>query len=242
MRTSVVALLVAGVVAGGGRDSLAGDQEDARGIVTRAIRAAGGEDTLARYRARTWKEKAVYHGAGADDQYEAWYSAEWPDKFKVEIGGFTLVVNGDKGWVKTQGDTREMTREEMEEHREGIYSAWVQSLVPLGNVEFTLSALGEAKVGGRPTDGVKVSRGGHFDVTLYFDRETGLLTMSETRFKEARSGKEVKQETILSGYKDVAGIKSPTEVSIKRDGKLVVEARVELTHIERLDERVFAKP
>lgn len=242
MRKTVVVLLFASLLVGARSESLAGDQEDARGIVARAIRAAGGEDTLARYRARTWKEKAVYHGAGADEQYEASYSAEWPDKIKVEIGEFTLVVNGDKGWVKTQGDTREMTREEMQEHREGIYSLWVLSLVPLGSEEFTLSVLGEAKVGGRPTDGVKVSREGHLDVNMYFDRDTGLLAMSETRFKEARSGKDVTQETAFGGYKDVSGIKSPTEVSIKRDGKRVVEARIELTHVERLDERVFAKP
>ena len=219
-----------------------GDQDDARRIIARAIRAAGGDDTLARYGARTWKEKAVYHGADDDEQYEASYSAEWPDKFKVEIGEFTMVVNGDKGWVKAQSDTREMTQEEMEEHSEGIYSVWVLSLVPLGNNEFNLSALGEVKVAAQPTDGVKVSRKGHFDVNMYFDRGTGLLAMSETHFKEARSGKEVIQESIFSGYKDVSSIKSPTKISIKRDDRLVVEASIEMTHFERLDERVFAKP
>jgi len=218
------------------------NQEDARGIVARAIRAAGGEGTLARYGARTWKEKAVYHGADGDEQYNASYSAEWPDKFKVEIGEFTMVVHGNNGWVKTQSDTREMTQEEMDEHGEGIYSVWVMSLVPLRNNEFNVSVLGEAKIDGRPTDGVKVSRKRHFDVNMYFDRETGLLAMSETHFKEARSGKEVAQESIFSGYKDVSGINSPTKVSIKRDGRLVVEASIEMTHFERLDERVFAKP
>ena len=242
MRKGVVILLFASLVVGGRSHSVAGGQEDARGIVARAIRAAGGELTLARYGARTWKEKATYHGAGVDEQYEASYSAQWPDKFKVEIGDFTMVVNGDKGWVKSQGETREMTRGEMEEHTEGIYSAWVLSLAPLGNKEFQLSVLGEATVGGRPTDGVKVSRQGHFDVKIYFDRETGLLAMSGTRFTDARSGKVVSQETILGGYKEVSGIRSPTKVSIKRDGKLVVEAGVELSYVERLDGRVFAKP
>jgi hypothetical protein len=39
----------------------------------------------------------------------------------------------------------------------------------------------------------------------------------------------------------VSGIRSPTKVSIKRDGKLVVEASVELTYVDSLDERVFAE-
>jgi hypothetical protein len=218
------------------------NQDDVREIIAKSIRAVGGEDALARNGARTWKEKAVFHSADADEKYEASYNAQWPDKFKVNIGEFTMVMHGDKGWVKTQSDTREMTQEEMEEHSEGLYSVWVMSLVPLGSNEFNLSMLGEVKVDDRLTDGVKVSRKGHFDVNMYFDKETGLLVMAETQFKEARSGKEVIQESIFSGYKDVSGIKSPTKVSIKRDNRLVVEASIEMTHFERLDEQVFGKP
>ena len=242
MRKTLVVPVLAGLLVGACGERPPDKRTAALGIVARAICAAGGEHTLARYGARTWREKAIFHGADADEPYEASYSAEWPDKLRVEIGDFTLVVNGDKGWVKTQGKTREMTPGELEEHSEGTYSTWVLSLVPLRNTEFELSVLGEAQVSGRPTDGIKVSRQGHFDVSLYFDRGTGLLAMSKTRFKEARSGKEVSQETILGGYKDVSGVKSPTKVSIKRDGKLAVEANIELTYVESLDGRVFAKP
>jgi hypothetical protein len=242
MRTSVIVLLFAILVVGARSGARADDPGDARDIVAKAIRAVGGEEQLARYKARTWKEKATYHGTDGDEQYEASYTALWPDKLKVEIGDFTLVVNGDKGWVKIKGDTREMTRAELEEHREGTYSIWIMSLVPLGNKELHLSTLGERKVIDRPADGVKVSRKGHFDVSMFFDKETSLLAMSETRFKEARSGKEVQQETIFSGYKEESGIKSPTHVSIKRDGKQVVEATIELKHLERLGEGAFAKP
>jgi hypothetical protein len=242
MRRRIAILVFAGLVVGTRSHGLADDQADARSLVARAIRAAGGEEKLAGYQGQTWKEKATYFGAGAGEQYEATYTAAWPDKLRVEIGDFTLVVNGDKGWVKIKGDTRDMTREELDEHREGVYTVWVTSLVPLADKEFQLSILGERKVGNRPAGGVKVSRKGHFDVSLYFDKETGLLALSETRYKEARTGKEVHQETTFSGYKDVSGIKSPTKISIKRDGKPVVEATIELKHIEKPGERVFAKP
>lgn len=238
----LVGILFAVLLGGAQTQNQTANQRDAQRLVARAIRAAGGKDTLTRYAARTWKEKAVYHGADGDERYEASYSAEWPDKIKVEIGDFVLVVNGDKGWVKSEGDTREMTREEMEEHSEGIYSVWVFSLVPLIREDFTLSLLGEKTIGGRPTEGIKVSRQGHFDVKMYLDRATGLLAMGETRFREARSGKEINQETIFSGYKDVSGIKTPTQVSIWRGGKRAVDASVDLRYLERLDARVFAKP
>jgi hypothetical protein len=242
MRKGLAVLLFAGLVVGRQSVSRADDRAEARAIVARAVRATGGQATLARYKARAWKEKATFYGAGGAEKYEADYTAAWPDRIKVQTGDFTLVVNGGKGWVRVNGATREMTRAELDEHREGVYCVWVMSLAPLGDKEFELSVLGERKVGGRPAEGVKVSRKGHTDVALYFDKETGLLAMSEYRFKEARSGKEVRQETVFSGYKDMSGIKSPTRVSIKRDGKQAVEARIEPKYIERPDERVFGKP
>jgi hypothetical protein len=242
MRKSMAVLLLAGMVAGTQGRSRGDDPAEARALVARAIRAAGGEATLARYKARTWNEKATYYGAGGSEQYEATYAAAWPDKLRVEIDSFTMVLNGEKAWVKVNGSTRAATPQELEEHREGTYSVWVMSLLPLADGEFKLSGLGERKVGGRPADGVKVGRKGHFDIGLYFDRETGLLAMSETRFKEARSGKEVHQETVFGGYKDVSGTKCPTKATITRDGKKCVEASLECKPVERLDDRVFARP
>jgi hypothetical protein len=244
MRKSVAVLLVAGLVFGAGV-SRADDYADARAIIAKAIRTVGGEEKLARYQAQTWKERATYFGTGAGERYEATYAALWPDKLRVEIQKeFAMVLNGDKGWVTADGKTRDMSKEELEEHREGTYCVWVMSLVPLRDKAFKLAVLGERKVGDRPAAGVRVSHEGHFDVDLYFDKETGLLVRSDTRFKEARTGKEINQENTFSGYKDeeVSGVKSPTKVSIKRDGKRFVEADIELKHIEKLGDGVFAKP
>jgi hypothetical protein len=242
MRRNLAVLLLTGLVVGVRGESRADDDAAARAIVARAVHATGGEAKLAQYKARTWKEIATYHGPGAAEHYEATYTAAWPDKIKVEIGDFTLVMNGEKGWVRVNGATREMTREELDEHRQGIYCLWVMSLASLGNTEFKLSVVGDRTVARRPAAGVKVSRKGRPDVSLYFDKETGLLAMSEYRFKEARSGKEVNQGTILSGYRDVSGIRSPTKVFIDRDGKRAVEADVQLRHVEELNESVFGKP
>ena len=197
---------------------------------------------MGRYKARTWKEEAVYHGAGGDERYEASYSAAWPDKIRVDTGDYTLIVNGNKGWIRAKDQTRDMTSEELTEHMEGIYVVWVLSLAPLGNNEFKLSPLGDTKVAGRPTTGINVRQRDHRDVEMYFDKRTGLLAMSRTRYKEARSGSEVRQETVFSDYKDDPVIKTPTKVSIKRDGKLVVEAAIDTNYLESLDEGIFGKP
>jgi hypothetical protein len=245
MRKSVAILLVAGVLVSARNISRADDQTGARAIVAKAIRMVGGEEKLARYQAQTWRERATYFGMGAPEHSEATYAAQWPDKLKVEIAGeFTMVVNGDKGWVRTAGKTRDMSKEELEEHIEGTYSVWVMSLLPLKDDAFKLMALGEQKVGDRPADVVRVSRQGHSDVNLYFDKETGLLVRIDTRYKEARTSNKIDQETTFSGYKDQdgSGIKSPTKASIRRNGKQVVETDIELKHIEKLDDLLFAKP
>ena len=241
-RKSAAVLLLVGLMVAAPCGTRAGDQEDPRSIVASAVRAAGGRSALARYPARVWKEKAVYHGTDGDERYEASYVAAWPDKIRVVIGDFTLAVNGDKGWVRTRDATRDMTREELEEHAEGAYSVWVLSLLPLESDEFSLSPLRDASFAGAPTTGINVSHRGHFDIQLYFDRKTSLLAMSRTRYKEARSGKEVAQETFFSGYESESGIKTPTTISIRRDGKLAVEASVETRYLTERDERVFAKP
>jgi hypothetical protein len=81
-------------------------------------------------------------------------------------------------------------------------------------------------------------------VILCFDKRSGLLVRSDTRFKEAKSGKEINQAMTFSGYKneDSTGIKSPTHASIERNGKRCVEADLKYKHLQTVDERIFAKP
>ncbi len=244
MRKSVAVLLALGLVLGSLRVSRADDQSDARGLITKAIRAAGGEEKLAKYKAQTWTEKGTYYGMGAGVPYTGTYALQWPDKFKMEIQGvFTIVVNGDKGWTNANGSTQEMSKEQLEEQKQGLYNGWVATLVPLKDKAYKVSFLGESKVGDRQALGVKVARKDHYDVNLYFDKETSLLVKSSTRLKEAMSGQEVEQEASYSEFKEVAGVKIPMKVSIKRDGKQFVEAEnSDIKLAEKLDDSVFAKP
>lgn len=245
MRIGVVIVLLSGVLAAAPSRCRAGDNAEPRAIVARAIQAAGGESKLAQYHARSWKERATYFGGSTPERYEATYTAQWPDKFKVEIGHeFTMVLNGDHGWIRTDGNTRDMSRAELDEHLEGRYAVWVMSLLPLGDRAFKLSPLGERKVGDRTTTGVRVSRRGHADVDLYFDLRTGLLARCDTRYKEARTGNQINQECTFDAYRDAdgSGVRIPTKASIVRNGKRVVETDVETRSLHKLDDRFFEKP
>src|SRR5208282_5412821 len=100
MRKIVCASLVLGSLLAGVGLVRSGDDKDARAIIAKAIKAAGGEAKLAKLKASTWKEKGTYYGMGDDGfPYTANYAIQWPGQFRLEVEGvFTIVLDGDKGW------------------------------------------------------------------------------------------------------------------------------------------------
>jgi hypothetical protein len=157
-----------------------------------------------------------------------------------------MVVAGDKGWIKAEKETTEMTKEQLAGEKQNLYGGWVGSLLPLNDKAFTFTLLPEIKIDDKPTVGVKVSQKGRPDVSLYFDKATSLLAKIEqtvVSMDPKDKDKEVKQETFLSDYKDVDGYKTATKVVVKRGGKLFVEATIsDLKPVEKFDEKVFARP
>jgi outer membrane lipoprotein-sorting protein len=221
------------------------DAPAARAIVDKAIKNTGGAEKLAKFRAATWNEKGTYYGMGEGLPYTGKYAVQWPHQFRMEIEGvFTIVLNGDKGWTQSQGNTQEMNKDQLAEHKANHYAGWVTTLLPLTDKAFTLALLPESKVDNRPAVGVKVSRAGHADVNLYFDKETGLLIKSEHRSKaHDLDGKEVLYESSYLDYKPVEGVKTPMKMVMKRDGKQFVEAEfMDLKPAGKLDDGTFAKP
>jgi outer membrane lipoprotein-sorting protein len=221
----------------------ADDATDARALIDKAVKATGGKDKLAKYKAQTWNEKGVYHGMGMAQPYTGKYAVLWPDKFRMEIQGvFTLVLDGDKGWINSMGETKEMTKEQLTAQQESTYVGHITNLVPLEDKSFTLTTLPEIKVNERPALGVKVVKKGKPDVSLYFDKATTLLVKSSFRAK-GEDGKTVTQDTYLSDYRDVEGVKLPKKIVLKHDDKIYVEAEnSDMKLSEKLDDKVFAKP
>jgi hypothetical protein len=166
---------------------------------------------------------------------------------QIDAAGQTieLIVVGDgkQAWEKAGDKMQEMAKDKLAEFQHMIYTMHLGQLIPLKDKTFTLTALGESKIGERPVLGVKVSRKGRRDVKLFFDKETGLLAKNETRTLDEFTGKEVTQEAILTDYKDVSGQKRFHKLTLLRAGKLFVEEEFsdQQSH-EKLDPKLFAKP
>jgi hypothetical protein len=244
MRTSVSVSVVCGLVMGLAGAGRADDAGELRAIIDKAIKATGGEEKLAKYKAITVKEKGTYYGMGAGQPYTATEAMQIPNQFKFDIqGAFVMVLNRDKGWISMGGNVEEMTKEQVKDTQDTMYVHEVGTLVPLKDKAFHLAPLGESKVGDRAVVGVKVTHKGRPDVNLYFDKDTGLISKVETRVRDMMTGKEVDQETTYSNYKEVSGVQLPTKIEVKREGKQYVEAEIEeVKLLEKLDDDVFAKP
>src|SRR5262249_30328423 len=139
----------------------------------------------------------------------------------------TIVLNGDKAWVSGGDMKRELDGEMVKNLKESLYAERVNTLVPLlEDKSLKLVPLAEAKVDGRPALGVKVTSPGHRDLSLYFDKESGLLVKTAAKVFDPMSMQEVDQERHLSGHKDVGGIKRATKVVALRNGEKFMELEI----------------
>jgi hypothetical protein len=229
----------------------ADDQAELKALVDKAIKVTGGEEKLAKYKAATWKAKGTFHGMGMAIPFTGDWAVQWPDQFRVAIVieidnmkfTFATVLSGDKGWRKLQDDVQELDKEQLADQKEERHAAYLTTLLPLKSKDVTLSSLGESKVNDKPALGIKVAQKGYRDVNLFFDKASHLLVKTESRVKDDMTGQEVNQEAFYSDYKEAEGIKHPTKVVLKREGKVFVEAESsEYKVMEKLDRKVFDKP
>lgn len=249
MRNVITGSLVLGLVLAGG-GLAADDQADVKGILDKAIKATGGEETLAKYKAVTWKGKGKINLMGTEIEFTIEAAVQPPKQSRGRSeGDFSgtkferlQVVNGDKGWVSLMGNVDEMPAAQLAAAKEDLYAGWVATLLPLRDPAFKLVPLGESQVADRPAVGVKVSHKDHKDISLYFDKQKGWLVKAQRRATDMM-GQEVDQETFFSDYKEAKGVQHARKQLTKRDGTVFLEIAItDYTPVEKLDDKLFAKP
>lgn len=231
--------------------SPAGAQEEAASILQKAIQAHGGADKLAKQNAARARSRGTVEVEGMYVPFTAESAVQLPDQHKtrlqLNLQGLSLdllqVLNGNQAWAGTPGQVKEIRGPLLEEMRESLYATRVQTLVPLlQDKAFTLAPVKPVTLAGRPAVGVKVVSPGHKDVTLYFDKENGLLLKSERRAFDGH-GVEVFKETLYGDYKDVDGVKAATKVTTLHDGRKFMEGEVlELKFLDKIAPSEFSRP
>jgi hypothetical protein len=100
-------------------------------------------------------------------------------------------------------------------------------------------------VDGKPTAAVVVSSAEQKDITLYFDKATGLLAKVDRIAKdEFQNFKEVKEEIFFREYVDRKdGSKEYRKMKTIRDGKDLLDSEFSgLEYVEKFAAETFTKP
>ena len=227
-------------------------QDAARAVVEKGIKAVGGPAALAKAKKmRSVSEgKAVFvpDAPETDVKVEELYSR--PDKYKMAMSmqlqgmNFSMVqvVNGDTAWMTINGMEFPLPPESEKELKSQSYTDQVTSLTFLGNLEVELSLADEVQVDGKPAVGVLVKSPNQREVTLYFDKESGLLVKAAFKANVPNVG-EVSQEVLFSDYQEQDGLKLPRKVAIVQNGRKIIDTKVtKLEFLSEVDDKEFARP
>ncbi len=224
--------------------------EGEKAVIEKALKAHGGTENLKKVKAvQTKTEGKLDLLGGISLTSES--TIQYPDKFKevaqMEIMGqqvtVTTVYDGKKVYINANGNSVPVSDKIEEEVKEVMRMAHVMRMVFLNEKGYELSSLGEVQVNDQPAVGIRVSRKGSRDVSLYFDKKTGLLAKVERRAVDAMTGQEVTEERVIKEYQDKDGMKVAKKLLINRDGKKYMELEVtDVKYLDKVDDSEFKQP
>jgi hypothetical protein len=248
-----VALLLSGVVAAlvAFAPATARAADEPKDIVAKAIKAHGGEDVLKHKAARSKAKGKINLPGVGEVEFTQTTAYMLPDKFRdtleLSVGGKSVTVltllNGDKLTIEVDGKAVDAPDTAKNSLKDVAYMSEALRLVPLlKDKKYELSLIGEEKVEGKKTTGIRVSAKGQKDISIYFEKETWLMTKIEMRTTDD-SGNEITEERIITEYKKNGnGPPMPKKILVKRDGKTFVDAEMlELEYLEKIDDSEFKK-
>jgi len=225
---------------------------DLRAFIKKAIDAHGGAEAMNKYHASATKFKGTVELMGQMREFSGEMSCQGPDKFKIAsslvIGNQTLqfvhVFNGKKFWISELGKTKEIADEKvLKQTRHTLGLERPAYLVSLLDKDCELNTVGAFKVKDRDAIGIRASKKGQPDVTLFFEKKSHLLVKMEMRVLDATTEQEYTQEKFILNYKDVNGVKTAGRWVIHKDGKDFIDLEFsETQHFEKLDDSHFAMP
>ena len=228
------------------------ETKDLTAIIDRALEAHGGAAKLAKCNAHVLKGTGKFFALGDPLDYTLDIVSQADKQFRLGVDlsimgqnlKIIVVIQGEKGWDKLNDGVMEMAADELAEHKEQMYCDQVSSLLPLKDKGYKLAPLGDVKVGSAVAVGVRVSKNGHRDVNLFFDKAKGHLVKSEHMIKDIKAGgKEMNEATHHLDYKEFQGVRHPTRLLVERDGEKFSDTRLTEVRFEgKVDDSTFDRP
>jgi hypothetical protein len=223
------------------------DEQTAKAILDKAIKAMGGEEKLSRIKAFTVKGKGTVVVDGDDLPFTYETIAKGIDQYRSTYEGmaggekFTgaNVIDGDKGWRKRDDQVDKLEGKELDQEKRNAYLDVVPVLLTLLKGKgFKL----DSAESDSSTTGIRVTGPEGKEFTIRFDKDSSLpIRLSGEAVDD--QGDEFTQETTFEGYKEFDGIKVATKAIIKKDGERFVEIEeLEFKAIDEVKPDSFAEP
>jgi hypothetical protein len=230
-------------------------QGDAKAVIQKAIDAHGGKEKIDKYPAAISKFKGEMSVSGLDMTFEG-KGAQGPNQYKIElvadVAGQKLTISQavDGGKVKVKAMLAGMMLPQpedeaaMEELKFALVNQEISQLTPLiANVKkYSIKSGPDEDVDGKKaaTVDVTVKMDGDKtkEVKLFFDKDSSLLVKYSRKGLSpgAGDGKEALQESVMSDFKVIEGVKVPMKVVNYSDGKKFMSmTQVEYKLLEKLD-------
>jgi hypothetical protein len=226
--------------------------DEARAVLEKALKAQGGADKLSKFGAVTFKGKGSVKEGDQEVSFTMDGAAQGFDRLRLDVeasfSGRTeralIVINKNKGWARARDKTEDAPPQVLEVLTIDIYAlALATRPAQMLDKEFTLSHLGELKLDGRTTVGLRVGHKDRPDVEMYSDKETGLLARIKFQGKAFEGGQEAPHAFAFSDYKETDGVKQFTKVAFEyQDKQLFTLELSEFKGEAKLDDSLFEKP
>ena len=116
------------------------------------------------------------------------------------------------------------------------------TILPLKGAGFKLEAVADERIGDKPAAGLKVTPPDAKEFRLYFDKETGLPVRLVAKVLDFM-GSEVNDETTLSEYRLIDGIRKATRIQSKRNGEKFLDQQIsEFNVLNQVEQKSFEQP
>jgi hypothetical protein len=224
------------------------DAAGPKAIIEKAIKAHGGAANLDKYVGARATVKGTITAMGMDIAVSGVSLSKEPDKAllkgTISVAGMDIplvqLVTPSSVVVSVAGQAQPLDDAAKEAIREGTYVSSLERLTPLVKGDtYTLKAGPDAAVDGKPAVGVVVESKGHKPVTLYFDKETGVLVKS-TRTGTVPGEGEAELESFYKDYKAVQGVQVPHREVQTANGKPSADISIEKVELlEKVDDGEF---
>jgi outer membrane lipoprotein-sorting protein len=225
--------------------------DDAKDILNMAVKAQGGPSNAAKLRNTFLKGKSSITDGGNGLSLAFEISIQGLDKAKMELEinsmfHLTVGLNGDKSW---RFDPRLNKTEEGKKEETALVRQFLMTLraaaspASISGKDLQLAHGGEAKVNDAEAVILRISQKDQPDISLFYDKKTGLPLKAETRLKEPNGRTEANFEFFFSDFKEIDGIKYFAKLKFAREGKDIAE--VELSDFkvdQKFEASTFEKP